>query len=126
MLPPSIQAAIERSRRIVELNDDWDSEGSPGYVQATLDITIEVLESIVEGILTSLRVSITTVDVQPGPDGSIDVEFVVGDRRLLLNVPGDSNDAVLYYGHGPDRRDPIEGEFVRTNHPRFLTEWLVT
>lgn len=56
MLPPSGQTEIERSRRILELNDDWDGEGSPGYAQPTLDIAVEVLESIVEGIPTILLV----------------------------------------------------------------------
>lgn len=126
MLPPSVQTEIERSRRIFELNDDWDGEGSPGYAQPTLDIAVEVLESIVEGIPTILLAGITTVELQPGPDGSIDLGLVLGNRRLLINVPRDSDDSVLFYGHGPERQYPIEGAFVRTTRPRFLAEWLVT
>lgn len=123
--PPSVQAAIERSLGILDLHDDWDGEGSRGYDRSTLDVAADLLESIVEGIPTILSGGISTAELLPGPDGSIDIELVLGDRRLLINVSREADAPALFYGHGPDRHSPIKGELGRETRPRFLSEWLV-
>lgn len=123
--PPLVFAAVTRSRGILDLHDDWDGEGSRGYTDGTLEFAVEMLESIVEGVPSLLIPRIETVELLPGPDGSVDLELVLDDRRLLINVPHEADADTLFYGHGPDRQTPIKGAFGRATRPRFLAEWLV-
>src|SRR5215217_5332257 len=36
-LSPELKETIRKSRRILDLQDNWDGEGSPGYAPATLN-----------------------------------------------------------------------------------------
>lgn len=124
-LPQAVHAAIERSRTIAELHDDWDGEGSRGYSIETLGRAAELLQSIASGLPLSSQGSLSVADITPGPDGSVDIEVVVGEKRLLLNASYEPESPVLFYGYSTNRSFPIEGELGPQNSTRFLAEWLI-
>jgi len=71
---------------ILELEQNWDDQGA-------LPIPIEVFRSsiqlLVDYSLAALKVHNTIIDtpeINPGPDGSIDLSWRTNQARLLINV----------------------------------------
>lgn len=124
-LPLLVRKAIERSRTISELDDDWDGEGSRGYTNDTINRAADVVRGIARRLSRPALDRLSVVELTPGPDGSIDIEVVVGEKRLLINAARDAESPILFYGHASNRSFPIEGEFNPTSSLRFLSEWLV-
>ena len=122
---PIVRAAVVRSRSIAELHDDWDGEGSRGCDLETSERAVEVLMGIARGVLENREKRLSVAELTPGPDGSIEFEVVVGQKRLLINAARDADSPILYYGHATNRSFPIEGELKPTSSLRCLSEWLV-
>jgi len=122
--PAVIQEAATSSQSILTLHDDWDGEGSRGYDEGTFEDAVATMDRIAAALPARRRDQITSAEILPGPDGSIDIGLTLGKRRLLLNIPVEVEEPVLYYGHGPNRSFPIKGGIARDAKLRFLAEWL--
>lgn len=123
--PEVIEAALHRAARITELQDDWDGEGSRGYTEDTISRAASVVCAIARRLSRPALERLGVVELTPGPDGSIDIEMVVGDKRLLINAAHDAVGPLMFYGHSTNRSFPIEGELRPNSSVRFLAEWLV-
>jgi hypothetical protein len=93
-----IEEAIDRSKEILDYGDDFDGEGSPGYEAATWIRATELLRRMVRLYVETFGQPVPTPRVMPGPNGSIDIDWTLGDRVLLLNVPRDPNQHAGYFG----------------------------
>ncbi len=89
-----ISMAIERSRCILDLLDDWDDEGAPAISKATWDRAIGWLSANALSLRTEHRVVVVAPLMSAGPDGSIDVHRKDDRRQLLVNVPADTTQPV--------------------------------
>ena len=73
---------------MLELGDDWDDEGSPGYEEAIPGFAR--LQFVADSATRFWR-SVGTVPPTPwitnGPDGSVDIVWEAGSRRVLISVP---------------------------------------
>jgi hypothetical protein len=114
---------IDQSRRILELEDDWDDEGSPGYEEATWRAAVAIIAATANAYWQSKRRPIPIPTISEGPDGSIDVIWRSGTRQVLINVPPEENGPVTF--SGLDKADEI-----RTVKGRLGTdptqEWLIS
>jgi len=129
--PPDVPAelryiwdAIARSRDLLNWADDWDEDGSPGYARATWDRATNFITRNAATFYERFHVRVDAPSILPGPDGSIDIQWNSGDRRLLINVPVDAEDPVSFYGD--DRgRNAIEGKLDAVPANPWLLMWLV-
>lgn len=117
-----VREAIERSRGLLDLRDDWDGEGAAGYTIATWDRATEFILRAAQQALTRLGLRSPEPRLLPGPDGSIDVEWLSHDRRLYINVPPDGH---LLSFYGDDRgSNTIEGSTEYDKSSYWLLAWL--
>lgn len=86
---------------MLEWGDNWDGEGSPGYTQSTLARAQDFLVANSIRLWQACRAVVDAPRVLPGPDGSIDLHWQIGDRELLLNVPADQDAPATYFGDSP-------------------------
>jgi hypothetical protein len=97
--------AIERSREILRLEDDWDGEGSPAYREADWQRAVCFLLAGAAGLHEQHGLVAITPQIFNGPDGSIELLWEHQSRRLLLNVPAGDGQVTLYGrdASAPDR-----------------------
>lgn len=118
-----IEEAIEESRSLLEIEDDWDGEGSAGYSEATWNRATEFLKNNARRLKDILDVWVDAPSISPGPNGSIDLHWKTESRELLINIPADSTQPAGYYGddRGVNR---IKGTFDISGRNEWLLMWL--
>jgi hypothetical protein len=93
-----LQAEIENAQRILELEDDWDGEGSIRYSKETLNRAVAFLTTHMKGLWDSYGVLAPNPRIGPGPDGSIDLHWKEPSWELLVNIPADPHEMAVFYG----------------------------
>lgn len=126
-LPPQlfshIRNEIESSRRILELEDDFDDEGSPGYSEQVWKRAVEFLAKNAKWLLEIYGHLIDAPAILPGSGGSIDIHWDCPSYELLINFPADPQAMAGFYGD--DRGEiSIEGKFDPSTFNHGLLLWL--
>ena len=126
-LPPALDhlgGELERSRRLLDLADDWDDEGSPGYDEATWDRAIGLLVRIATTLWDDHGIAVDGGDVFPGSHSNIDFELRTPGRRLLVSVPPEPGVPARYFGQDTTEVLKIKGQ-LEIGHPTGrLVAWL--
>ena len=91
-----LKAEIEQAKRILELEDDWDGEGSPGYSEDTLNRAIAFLTTYAQRLWESDGIPFPVPRIGPGPEASIDLYWKQPRWELLVNIPADPSEAASY------------------------------
>src|SRR5688572_9823361 len=99
----SFAQEIDRSRAKLELADDWDGDGSPGYAEATWRRAVAIAVGSAARFLTLHGEVPPDPAIAKGPDGSVDVLWRSGTKKLMVNVPADGGTVTC---HGFDRDNP--------------------
>lgn len=118
-----IQDAIDKSRYILDLNDDWDEEGSPGYEEQVWRRAVDFLSSTAVQLWTTSGLVTEAPRITPGPDGSIDVHWRIPNHELLLNVPANPQEPAAYYGDN-SRGHIVKGSLDPSAENKWLFVWL--
>ncbi len=125
-VPPELTPlaqALDQSAELLELEDDWDEQGSPGYQESTLERAKHFVWTNTLRLWETLDLSIDVPRILPGPDGSIDVHWKHGQRQLFLNVPADDDKPATYYGD--DRSlNVVKGSLDTSAQQEWLLLWL--
>lgn len=103
-LPMELKAladALNESRWMLDLRDNWDDEGSPSYAQATWERAARFLINSAK-FVQDLGLVFAIPKVQNGPEGTIDLYWETPDAKLLLNIPTEWEAPANYYGHKAD------------------------
>jgi len=112
-----LQDEIARSSWIVELGDDWDEAGSPGYAPETLDAAVTILRRL--ATLQEQRGSFLPVPkILPGLDGIVELRWRSQEWRLLMQVQPSGE--ATFYGQ-------LTGTSVRGSLPadeQKLLDWI--
>lgn len=123
--PEEIVQAIEVSKSILKLKDDWDGEGSPGYSEMTWDRMRRFLLGHAQAMRNQFAISIPAPQILPGPDGSIDMLWKTDDYELLVNIPSDPNSFASFYGDDRDRSS-VKGTIDPARTNQGILSWLMT
>lgn len=117
-----ISKLLKDAEWITDLDDNWDDEGSLGYTEELLSKVGLLLKNWKNKSWKDSGELMPLPDVQPGPDGSIDLHWKKGTYELLLNVP---NDDGLIHFYGDDYNENVmKGNFLQSAEmPNFLF-WL--
>lgn len=113
MLPiglSKLAKAIEESLYILELEANFDDEGSVEYDFATWERTIDFLVNYAKWALDAYNTIIETPNIYHGPDGSIDLLWKNQIYKLLINVPREIEKPASFYGDDYNM-DVIKGTF---------------
>jgi hypothetical protein len=89
---------------MLDLADDWDGEGTPGYEEATWRRAVGIVVNSATAFVEVHPDEIPPVPTfMPGEDGSVDILWDTENRRLMMIVPpSDEGPPAL---HGFDRSD---------------------
>ncbi len=91
-----VAAAIEKSRSMLDLQDNWDGEGSPGYSEETWTRAARFLLRNAVELWTARSIRADTPAMQKGPEGSIDISWRTANAKLLINVPTEMDEPAAY------------------------------
>ena len=118
-----LETAIGHSRSILDLRDDWDEAGAPGYQSGTWERAIGLLRSHARAALLLAR-TIPVPRILAGPNGSIDLHWRSADSEILLNVPADERQPIDFYGD--DRSGGVvRGALPSATSKATLLPWLI-
>lgn len=118
-----VEDAIEASRYILTLGDNWDEEGSPGYAEATWQRATQFVRRAATQFINEYRRHIDPPKITPGPDGSIDVRWRGAKRTLLINFPASEGEPADFFGSDKGR-DTIKGTLDLSSQSLWLLMWL--
>jgi hypothetical protein len=122
-----IAKRIEVSRRILTLEDNWDNEGSTGYDERTWRTAVQIVVETANAYWHSNHEVAPLPALSPGPDGSIDVTWIVGTRQLLVNVPPPDTGSITFSGLDSANRDRlVKGRLPADADHEWLMAWLTT
>jgi hypothetical protein len=98
--------AIEDSRHILELPEDWDGEGSPAFQEETWDRAADFLVHQAGALWDRNGLVLPVPRLLPGPGASIDIHWRSPRRELLINIPSDQAAPITFYGddYGLDKK----------------------
>jgi hypothetical protein len=106
-----INEAIQESRYILNLKDDWDDEGSIGYEESTLNRATHFLTDMAKTALISFDVIIDAPKIYHGPHGSIDMLWKNENYKVLVNFPQDEQLPATFYGD-TSTKESFKGSFA--------------
>lgn len=119
-----IADAVESSRRILELPENWDEEGSPAYAYQTWE---RAAQFVVQTAIAQRKKSGVWVDppkITPGPDGSIDVRWKVPYRSALINFPAAETEPIQFFGSDGEI-ESIRGTLDLSTPNQWILMWLM-
>lgn len=116
------ESEIERARTILDLEEDWDGEGTMPYARETFERAV----SFASGLLRTMSEHTSGVIVPvigPGPDGSVDLHWKTRDLEMLVNITADPGSKASYYGD--DYGDfTFEGTLDPGESNNIIAAWL--
>ena len=118
-----LKVGIEQARRILELSDNWDGEGSPGYSEDTFNRATTFLTTHARWLWESHCVRLPVPMIGPGPDGTVDLHWKEPSRELLVNIPADANEMATFYGDNYGTQK-ISGSVDPNNFNFGIIAWL--
>lgn len=120
-----ISETITASRWILDLKEDWDEQGSPGYKEATWRRACDFLQRQANFARQTLGDELPVPKILPGPEGSVDLHWKMSRFELLVNVPDDPAKSATFYGD--DYGDLcIRGSLNTSEEIAGLIVWLLT
>ena len=118
-----LAAAIRASRYILDLEDDWDEEGSRRFHEATWKRATNFVRQVALSFRQSAGIWIDPPRILPGPKGSLDIHWKTSKRELLINIPDDDKEPADYYGSGGSA-DVIKGKLETSAKNEWILAWL--
>ncbi len=116
--------AISQSKKILDLQYDWDEAGSPGYKRKTWE---RAKNFLLENAANLWQINETRIDapkILPGPDGSIDIHWKAKRHELLINIPEELSELAGYYGDN-EIGQSVKGTLDTSRNHSWLWMWLI-
>lgn len=113
----------KRMNKILELEDNWDGEGSKTYNAETLKRAKSFLISLIKDFWMLYNLKLDIPMIFPGIDGDIDIEWKNKKFQLLISIPEEVEKLTGLYGNDY-AEDEIELDFDSTKINLRLLSWL--
>ncbi len=119
----TINAAIDESRKLMDLPDNWDDEGSPPYSERTWRRATEFLRNHALWLWERHETVLEVPQILPGPNGGIDLYWKNENAELLLNIPADPAQPLTCYGDSKSGFK-VSGPLSDSDYQRGLWSWI--
>jgi len=120
----SVARAIEASRSLLELEDDWDGDGTPGFAEQTWHRAADFVARGAAQLLERNGIVTDDIEILPAAEGGLGIDWRTTSRELLVTVPADPSQDARFYGDDGRGRRTIKGTLDTSAPNRWLTEWL--
>jgi hypothetical protein len=123
-IQPLVDLIQEACRKLLELPEDWDEEGSPGYSKDTCERATRFLLNHARWFWNRHGIIVDAPRIVAGPHGSIDIYWKDENAELLLNVPADPRKSITCYGDSKSGFK-VGGPLKDSDYRRALWSWLM-
>jgi hypothetical protein len=100
---------IEKSTSILKLSACWDGEDAKSIEKGIYFETITYLINLTEHIYKNYNIIISSPEINPCRDGSLDLEWRTSENVLLINLKNDMDLDIHYYGENKITNNSIKG-----------------
>lgn len=118
------EAAIEDSKRILEIEVVPDDGIEVPYSKETWQRAVRLLRSLAETYRETNPDPMPVPSIGPAVAGSLDLFWELKDLTLLINIPVDSTKPATFYGRRLEA-SKISGSLAPNDRVRHLTGWLL-
>jgi hypothetical protein len=119
-----IDHLIGSSRKMLELEEDWDGEGASPIAESTWQRAVDFLRGAASTLWSKYNLQMESPSIVPASDGSIDLHWKLSNRELLINIPPKQNEWADYYGDNKRGGNIVKGT-LNTEAPNYwLFVWL--
>lgn len=115
---------IINSKKYLQYADGWDDENAIGCNEAVYLRAIDFLVEYTRIVLNSHDVVLKVPEINLGRDGSIDIEWRLKDRSLLLNFLNREDYEMHFYGRTKNVNVSLEGILNDKKINIDLTNWM--
>lgn len=120
-----IHSEIKDAIQILELEENWDDEGAKKIQEPVFIEAVSFLLNYSDFIYKNFGVIISTPEINPCIDGSIDLSFRSQNARLLINIQKENERSnAIFYGDLYDNKIPIKGNVPTEGVFEHLAHWM--
>ncbi|MEX2411970.1 MAG: hypothetical protein WD607_11510 [Candidatus Paceibacterota bacterium] len=119
-----LKTEIEESKYIIELEESWDDGGAKKIPEVVYRNAIDFLIKYVNYIEKNFQLALSTPEINPCVDGSIDLSFRTEKARMLINIQNEDNANAVFYGDLYESKVPIKGMVPIENVYEHLASWM--
>lgn len=110
---------------ILNLENDWNGEGALAISKEIVNEVKDFLIQYYSFLDSTAGISIKLPEINPCPNGSIDLEWQTASARLLINVRKRENEYFgFYYGDKYDDKMQLKGSFPVNEFSESLAVWM--
>lgn len=121
---PKVTAAINSSREMIAWPDNWDGDGALPISVSTWERTVNFIARCAWRFWDLTHRDVPVPAIEPGRNGSINVEWELTNRYLLLNVSAADTAPFTFFGEDASHTDVIEGSINPASDAAWLLMWL--
>jgi hypothetical protein len=121
-----LEELILKSNALKSLTIDWDEDGALPIDETTVDYTSWFLRHYYNYTLKHLGTKIQLPEINPCPDGSIDLEWHTPHAQLLINIRKDKEGTytAYYYGDRHNNKMQVKGSTPLSEFSEHLAVWM--
>ena len=116
---------ITDSKQILELQEDWDLSGAKAIKREIWLAAVKILAKYARYVLFEFSVIIQPPEINPVPNGTIDLSWRTKNARFLMNIK-DQNTGIIasYYGDLYNNEQPIRDKLLNDSIIIHLAYWM--
>ncbi len=118
--------AIHGSREILSLEENWDGDGALRCSEATWNRAVGFLARNSSQLWESTRIIPATPYIEPVPDGSIHLDWMLEHKELLITIPASLDELISYYGDDGNGGKQVKGTMDLEDRNDWLLLWLMS
>lgn len=118
----SIYSEIQRSRSLLELEDDWDDNGAQKISKAVWIAAVKFLVQNSYYLYKHYSKVIAAPEINPLHDGTLDLSWRTDNARMLMQVVSDKY--IKFYGDEYNNKNSIKGEALLEGLQEYVAVWM--
>jgi hypothetical protein len=119
-----VQEAINEALKINFFIEDWDGEGAPAIKREIWERATTFLINYVSSIENLYHIVVESPEINPCPDGSIDLSWRTTEARMLINIRNTHEGKAFYYGDLYEDKNSIKGNVNTEKVELHLAAWM--
>ncbi len=119
-----LEEAILNARVMTEWQANWNDEGALPISTPLFEATADFLRKQ-SRVLSNSGVKLAVPEINPNPQGSIDLSWRTAKARLLINIRlVNEIPQAYFYGDLYNNQDPVKGKSQLSPFPEYISVWM--